>query len=73
MFVVDLSCLMLTLNERTGLAEHRDRAKRLMGHIWEHIRQTGDRTLLESHYYSMRLGIVGPDWQSTASAAAERE
>jgi arylsulfatase A-like enzyme len=40
--------------------EHRERVERMMSRIWSEIHRTGDRTLAETHYYSMRLGAVGP-------------
>lgn len=43
------------------LPAHQERIESMMRGIWEQIRRTGDRTLLESHYYSMRLGVVGPE------------
>jgi hypothetical protein len=29
--------------------------------IWQRIRDTGDRALLETHYSPMRFGVVGPE------------
>lgn len=43
------------------LAEHRDRCESMMREIWRIIRETGDRTLNETHYYSMRMACVGPN------------
>lgn len=54
-------------HEMTNLAqvpEFADRADAMMGRIWERIQESGDRTLSESHYYSMRLGRVGPGYAS---------
>ena len=42
--------------------EHQDRADGMMAAIWKTIRETGDRTLNETHYFSMRMGRVGPDF-----------
>ncbi len=39
---------------------HQERANAMMAQIWERIQETGDRTLAESHYFSLRLGRVGP-------------
>lgn len=36
------------------------RADDMMRKIWIRIQETGDRTLEESHYFSLRLGRVGP-------------
>ncbi len=41
--------------------EHQDRADAMMATIWKTIQETGDRTLNETHYFSMRLGRVGPN------------
>lgn len=38
-----------------------DRVESMMGEIWRRIRETGDRTLAETHYFSMRIGAVGPN------------
>jgi arylsulfatase A-like enzyme len=38
-----------------------DRADAMMREIWNRIHTTGDRTLEESHYFSLRLGRVGPE------------
>jgi len=43
-----------------GRPEQRGRMERMMGEVWREIRETGDRTLLESHYFSMRMGVAGP-------------
>jgi len=40
---------------------HSGRVKAMMSEIWDRLRTTGDRTLLESHYFSLRLGVVGPN------------
>lgn len=37
-----------------------ERMRAMMREVWREIRETGDRTLEETHYFSMRLGIVGP-------------
>ena len=51
-------------HESTNLATHaeyRERCESMMREIWRIIRETGDRTLNETHYYSMRIGCVGPN------------
>ena len=42
-------------------SEHRARVKAMMAEIWHMVRQTGDRTIEETHYYSMRIACVGPN------------
>ncbi|MDF1814985.1 MAG: sulfatase-like hydrolase/transferase [Verrucomicrobiales bacterium] len=42
------------------LPEHGDQASAMMAKIWKVIQETGDRTLNETHYFSMRMGRVGP-------------
>ncbi len=39
---------------------HQARADAMMRKIWRRIQETGDRTLEESHYFSLRLARVGP-------------
>ena len=39
-----------------------------MGLVWERVQATGDQTLLNTHYYSMRFAVVGPN----AAAAPEK-
>ena len=40
---------------------HRDVVKRLTKAMWAKIKQTGDRTLLNSHYPILRVAPFGPD------------
>ena len=50
--------------ESTNLADEPDQKKRcetMMREIWRIMRETNDRTLNETHYYSMRIGCVGPN------------
>ena len=50
-------------DELTNLIDHpeqQERADAMMRKIWERIQETGDRTIEESHYFSLRLGRVGP-------------
>ncbi len=41
--------------------EQRSRIELMMAEIWRRVRDTGDRAILESHYFSMRFASVGPD------------
>lgn len=50
-------------HEMTNLAqaaEHRSRVESMMSEVWRRVRDTGDRAIHESHYYSMRFACVGP-------------
>lgn len=50
--------------EMTNLAtrpEQQTRVESMMSEIWRRVRDTKDRAILESHYFSMRLACVGPD------------
>ncbi len=38
----------------------KDRMKRMMGEVWREVRESGDRAIEETHYFSMRMGLVGP-------------
>lgn len=51
------------LHNLAGDPAQEGRLRSMMGQIWREIRETGDRTLEETHYFSMRLGVVGPDWR----------
>lgn len=42
-------------------ADQRDRIESMMTDVWKWVRATGDRAILESHYYSMRFAAVGPN------------
>ncbi len=35
--------------------------KQMMKEIWREIKETGDRALEETHYFSMRFAAVGPE------------
>lgn len=35
--------------------------KELMAKVWERVRATGDQALYHSNYYTMRIGVVGPN------------
>jgi len=41
--------------------EHAERIQKMMAGIWRKVRETGDRAIEQSHYYSMRLACVGPN------------
>jgi len=50
--------------ETTNLArlpEHAERVKHMMTGVWRRMHETGDRTLLNSHYHSMRFAAIGPN------------
>jgi len=40
---------------------HEGKRREMMAGVWQRVRDTGDRALLETHYSPMRFGIVGPD------------
>lgn len=41
--------------------EHADRVREMMTAIWRRMHETGDTTLLNSHYHSMRFAAIGPN------------
>ena len=41
--------------------EQVDQAKHMMTGIWRRMHETGDTTLLNSHYHSMRFAAIGPN------------
>lgn len=50
--------------EMTNLAEspaHRDVLKRMTALLWDRVKQTGDKTLLNSHYPILRVAPYGPN------------
>ncbi|MCA9177555.1 MAG: sulfatase-like hydrolase/transferase [Planctomycetales bacterium] len=49
------------LHNLADLPEHRERLERMMAEIWRKVRDTGDRTIHQSHYFSLRFACVGPD------------
>lgn len=57
----DLSADPHETRNLAGLAEHRPRIESMMSDVWDWIRRTDDRAILETHYYSMRLATVGPN------------
>ncbi len=44
-----------------GDESQRARVEAMMASIWQWVRSTGDRTIDESHYFSMRFAAVGPN------------
>ncbi|MBE84091.1 MAG: hypothetical protein CME21_16135 [Gemmatimonadetes bacterium] len=44
-----------------GRPEHEVRIRHMMARIWERMHETGDTTLLNSHYHSMRFAAIGPN------------
>lgn len=51
-------------HETRNLISHADQQQRvesMMTGIWRRVRETNDRAILESHYFSMRFACVGPD------------
>ena len=48
-------------HNRISDPEQQSRVDSMMGEIWRRVRDTGDRAILESHYFSMRFAAVGPD------------
>ena len=51
-------------HEMTNLAadaQYTDVLDEMMTEVWRRVRHTGDRAILESHYFSMRFARVGPD------------
>lgn len=41
--------------------DQQPRIESMMTEIWKRIRDTGDRTIHETHYFSMRFAAVGPE------------
>lgn len=48
-------------NNRAADPDQQRRRQSMMSEIWKRVRDTGDRTIHESHYFSLRLACVGPD------------
>ncbi len=46
---------------RVNEPEQQQRVESMMAEIWRRVRDTGDRAIRESHYFSMRLACVGPE------------
>ena len=49
------------MDNRITDPSQRQRIESMMAEIWRRVRDTGDRTVRESHYYSMRFACVGPE------------
>jgi arylsulfatase A-like enzyme len=49
------------MHNRAGDPGQRERIEWMMSEVWRRVRDTGDRAIHESHYFSMRLACVGPD------------
>lgn len=49
------------LSNLAGDESHRALVESLMADVWRWVRDTGDRAIHESHYYSMRFAAVGPN------------
>jgi arylsulfatase A-like enzyme len=50
--------------EMTNLIDEpgqQSRVEAMMSKVWRRVRDTKDRAILESHYFSMRFACVGPD------------
>ena len=45
--------------------EQESRTRSMMAQVWKWIQDTGDRALEETHYFSMRMGKVGPNQDNT--------
>ena len=41
--------------------EHEPRIRAMMAGIWQKVRDTSDRAIEQTHYYSMRMACVGPN------------
>lgn len=48
-------------NNLAALPEQADRVRDMMAGVWQHAKASGDRAIVESHYFSMRFAAVGPD------------
>jgi hypothetical protein len=57
----DLDSDPLEMENLASQPEYRTRVEQLMAETWSAIRQSGDRTLLETHYAPLRLGVLGPE------------
>ena len=49
------------LTNIAALPEHADRVRNMMRGMWRRMHETGDTTLLNTHYHSMRFAAVGPN------------
>jgi len=53
------------IHNLAGDAGYRGRVESMMADVWTWVRDTGDRAIYESHYYSMRFAAVGPNRAAT--------
>ncbi|MEO2014980.1 MAG: sulfatase-like hydrolase/transferase [Fuerstiella sp.] len=49
------------MHNRVNDPGQQQRIESMMSEIWRRVRDTGDRTIHESHYFSMRLACIGPE------------
>ncbi len=49
------------MHNRVNDPELQPRVESMMTEIWRRVRETGDRAIHESHYFSMRLACIGPE------------
>ena len=49
------------MHNRARDPDQQQRIEAMMSEIWARVRDTGDRAILESHYFSMRFACVGPE------------
>jgi choline-sulfatase len=49
------------VTNRAAEPGQQQRIESMMSEIWRRVRDTGDRAIHESHYFSMRLACVGPE------------
>ena len=49
------------MHNRANDTDQQPRIESMMSEIWRRVRDTGDRAIHESHYFSMRLACVGPE------------
>jgi arylsulfatase A-like enzyme len=52
-------------NLATDPRQH-ERCMAMMERIWQRVNASGDRTLAETHYYSMRFALVGPHGRNSS-------
>ena len=57
----DLSTDPHELKNLASDPDQQERVQQMMKEIWREIRETGDRALEETHYFSMRIATVGPE------------
>jgi arylsulfatase A-like enzyme len=57
------------MRNRIDQVDQQPRVEHMMAQIWRRAVETGDRTIVESHYFSMRFACVGPDIDRPAGAS----